>query len=82
MSTMLVPTTILVTVGLNELGLIVKGKNPTMRPVIAGFILGIGLFALQGLDDRLGTMFCILLIVVALLDNGQPIFNMIGGTLK
>lgn len=71
----IVPVAVLVAVGSTEAVEIIHNGRPTMKPVIAGFILGVGLYALDGLDDYLGRMFGILIIVAALLRNGQTIFN-------
>lgn len=79
MSDALVPVTVVVAVGLTEAGRVLNKKPPSMRPVIGGFLLGIGLYALSGLDESFGRMFCILIIIGALLQNGQAVFKKIGG---
>ncbi len=75
----LVPVTVLVVVGTTEARRISEGNGPTMKPVIAGFIVGIGLYGLAALDDTLGHYFSLLIIVSAIVVNGLPIFTKITG---
>lgn len=78
----LVPVTVMTVVGANELSQLVDKKPPTMRPIIAGFIVGIGLYALVAVDTRLGNLFCGLVITGTLVDKGPKLFGTIGGLLK
>jgi len=81
-SDLLVPATVLITVGSTEAAEIAVGKGPTMKPIIAGFLLGIGLYALYGLDDYLGHMFALLVITTAVLTNGLAISKGLSGKQK
>lgn len=78
-SAYVVPTTILFTAGLAEADLILHKKPPVMKPIIGGFILGIGLYGLFELDTRLGSLFCVLLVVNAFLQHGVSVFEVING---
>jgi uncharacterized membrane protein YdcZ (DUF606 family) len=62
--------TVLVAVGSTEASRMVKGQKPTMSPVIGGFVLGIFLFSFMSIHPALGSKFCYLIIVSALLING------------
>jgi uncharacterized membrane protein YdcZ (DUF606 family) len=62
--------TVLVTVGSTEANRIVNGKKTESSPVIGGFILGIFLFAFMMVNPKLGSRFCYLIIISALLING------------
>lgn len=46
-----------------------------MKPIIGGFVLGLFLFAFGGINEKLATQFCILLIVASLLINGMSLFQ-------
>lgn len=79
---LLVPATVLTVVGINEADRVANHQPPVMKPIIAGFILGIGLYSIEGMDEQLGKLFCILLIVGSLLVKGATLFATIGGILK
>lgn len=81
-------TTVIVAVGSTEARRIVdvnwNNANPkavqrktssAMSPVIGGFILGVFLFAFGMVNEHLATLFCVLLIVSALLINGLSLFT-------
>jgi hypothetical protein len=53
-----------------------------MKPLLGGFIVGIGLYALLGLDERLGRLFAVLVIVSVILEHGPVLFPLIGGLTK
>lgn len=72
---LLVPATVVVAVGSTEASRIIHRGVPSMKPVIGGFLLGLGLFALDAIDHRLASLFCVLVIVGSLLVNGLPIFT-------
>lgn len=72
--TNLVMTTAVVAAGSTEAARLAKKQAPTMKPVIGGFLLGLFLFALGMMSDRLATMFCILIIIGSLLINGVSLF--------
>jgi len=72
--TSLAMVTSVVTTGATEAALLKKGKPPTMKPVIGGFLLGLFLFGLGMVNERIGTLFCYLIIVGALLVNGASLF--------
>lgn len=67
--------TVLVAVGSTEANRITSGQPMEMQPVIGGFILGLFLFTLLAVNNDLGTKFCYLVIVGALLINGAGLFN-------
>lgn len=74
MSSLIVPATVGIVVGITELDrIVVKKQGPTVKPLIAGFILGLGLYGISGLDAQLGQLFCILVILTALLENAKPL---------
>jgi hypothetical protein len=77
-----IPATVLVTVGLSEADNVLSGKPATMRPVIAGFILGIALYGISELDTRLGMLFGALIMINAVLEHGVSVFGYINGTKK
>lgn len=62
--------TVLVTVGSTEANRIVNGKPMNISPVLGGFVLGIFLFAFLMVNPKLGSKFCYLIIISALLING------------
>ena len=71
MSNSLVVSTVLVASGSAEAKRVLVSKQPpTMKPIIGGFILGLGLFGVAALDEHLGATFCALVIVASLLTNG------------
>lgn len=76
--------TVGIAVGSNEAKKLVSGKGLDIQPVIGGFVLGIFLFAMYELNEKIATRFCILIIVTALLINGVDVFNfatrIFGGT--
>jgi hypothetical protein len=82
-------TTVVVVAGSTELRRVADQKwntdNPKavprvlmspMSPVLGGFVLGIFLFALGMVNEYLANLFCILLIVAALLINGVAAFSL------
>jgi hypothetical protein len=82
-------TTVAVVVGTTELRRVADQKwntanpkavqrklLPVMSPVIGGFVLGVFLFALGMVNEYLANLFCILLIVSALLINGISVFSL------
>lgn len=73
-SSMAIAGTVLAVTGLAEADLVLNGKPPVMRPVVGGAILGVFLFAIAELDDRLGTLFGILIVVNALMQHGPTVF--------
>lgn len=82
MSTSLIPVAVLTAVVFNEGAKIATGHPPTMKPVIGGFALGVGLYALDGVSDQLASAFCVLIIVGSLLMNGPAVTKKIGGFLS
>jgi hypothetical protein len=70
-------TGVIATVGLvvatTESAAIIKRRSLSMRPVIAGFILGIFLFALQGLKPDIASKVMVLIVLSTLLINGDSL---------
>lgn len=79
MAEALVPATVLIVVGVNELDRIHNKQGPTVKPVIAGFILGLGLYGIEALDPHLASLFAALLIIGTLLLKGSSVFNLAKG---
>ena len=50
-----------------------QGKGLSIKPVVAGFVLGFLLIALATINDQLASYFSVLIIIVAALKNGPPI---------
>lgn len=48
-----------------------------MSPVLAGFTLGLFLFAAGMANERVATLLCVLLCVSALLVNGIPLISLL-----
>lgn len=82
MANALVPATVLIVVGVNELDRIHSHEAPTMKPVIAGFILGLGLYGIQGMDSHLASLFATLLIIGTLLLKGGSVFTLAKGAVS
>lgn len=81
MNSSLIPVTVLVTVGLNEIDQSIAGKSGAatyVKPIVAGFALGIGLYAVDALSPELGTTFCILLVTTSVVLKGTPVFKKLG----
>jgi hypothetical protein len=82
-------TTVVIVVGSAEAKRVVDSKWNTdnakspqrkvstdMSPVIGGFVLGIFLFAFGMINEYLANLFCLLLIVAALINNGLAVFSL------
>lgn len=54
---------------------LIEKKSLTMRPLIAGFILGLFLFPLDSANPALSKKFQVLLVVGALLVNGSDLIQ-------
>jgi len=78
----LVPATVLTVVGINELDRIHTKQAPVMKPVIAGFVLGLFLYGMQALDPHLASLFAGLLVVGTLLLKGQSVFALAKGAIS
>lgn len=48
-----------------------------MSPVLAGFALGLFLFAAGIASERLASMLCLLIVVTSLLVNGRNLFSLL-----
>lgn len=70
-------TTAAVAVISTEAARIANKKPPVMKPVVAGFVLGIFLFGFGLASEHLATLFCYLIIVSALLINGVALFSIV-----
>lgn len=73
--TSLAMTTVVVMVGSTEASRMVKKQPPAMHPVVAGFAVGLFLFALGMASESLAAKFCVLIIVASLILNGMPLFQ-------
>lgn len=71
MSSDLIPAAMIVVVGATEAAQLVSGHGLTLRPLVAGFVLGLGLLGISAIDEGLARAFAILVIVVALLNAGE-----------
>lgn len=71
--------TVLVAVGSAEANRVVAGKPMVASPVIGGFILGIFLFTFMSINAQLTSKFCYLIIVSALIVNGDGLFKSLSG---
>ncbi len=72
--------TVATVVGTTEAkALYAPGKNKqgklTVRPVIAGFAMGVFLFAFDSINSDITTKLCVLIIISALLINGLPLLS-------
>lgn len=56
---------------------VIAGKGMSITPVIGGFVLGIMLIGLSGLNDRLGSYMAILVLILAALHNGPILLTAI-----
>ena len=65
--------TVIIVVSTGEAKDFFVNKKFTIKPVIGGFILGVFLFALEAWNDELATRIDTLIIIGALLVNGQSI---------
>jgi len=50
----------------------------TMKPVLAGFLLGAALYLVDAIDHGIATAFGALILVTALLVNGGAVYAVIG----
>jgi len=71
----LIPATAVVVVGLSEADRVISKGTPTMKPVIGGFVLGLFLYGIDAVNDDLARLFCILIIVAAILEHGVTVFG-------
>ena len=61
---------------------LIEKKSLTMRPVIAGFFLGLLLFPLDSANPDLSRKFQALLIVSAILLNGKDLLKLVNKTIN
>lgn len=52
--------------------------NPSMRPVIGSFVLGVFLLGIDEAAPQLTDKFCGLIIITDLVLNGKPLFDYLG----
>lgn len=69
----LVIMTCVVVVALTEVKSVSSGSGLTGRPVLGGFLLGVLLFAFESINSEVTRKLCILIMVAALLYNGNTI---------
>ena len=71
-------TTVTVVVASTEAALLLENKGLSMRPVVAGFVLGIGLFSIEAVNENVATKLGTLILITALLVNGLPLLKLLG----
>lgn len=82
----LVVTTVGLTVVVAEFSRSLKVANghetlvwaPSFRPVVAAFVLGVFLMALDEFAPQLTGKFCALIIITDIVLNGKPVFDFLG----
>ena len=77
MSNLGVMTAVTVVVATSESNALLSRGTFTMRPLIAGFILGIFLFALDSANAKMSSVFITLIIITAILVNGEPLLKLL-----
>ena len=77
MSTVGVIGAVSVVVASTEANTLLTHGTLTMRPVIAGFLLGIPLFLIDSANEKMGSKFIFLIIITALILNGGPLFKLL-----
>lgn len=75
-------TVVAVVVGTTYGANAVKKKPLTIKPLIAGWILGLFLFVIDEVSPDIGSAFGALAMVSALLVNGGDLFPAIGKVIK
>lgn len=76
-------STVALTVGIAEFSRSLKvanghetlAWNPSFRPVVAGFVLGLFLLGIDEVAPEVTPKLCTLIIVTDLLLNGKPVFD-------
>lgn len=71
-------TTVGVVVATSESASLIKRRSLSMRVVIGGFILGLFLFPLDSAQPELAKSVMILIVISALIVNGESLFKLIG----
>ena len=71
----MVPLTVLVVVGSTEAKSLIQDKKFTGKPLVAGFGLGVFLYVIGLANSKLGELFCLFVIVTAILVNGNDLFK-------
>lgn len=69
--------TVVVVVGLTEAKNLINKSGFSMKPVIAGFILGLILFAFDAIDIRVSRAMCMLVMTSALIYNGSKVADVL-----
>lgn len=69
--------TVLVAVTGGELRSFKANKGFDMRPVVAGFLLGIFLYLLGEISPQLAKPFAVLIIITAVVVNGNGLANLL-----
>ena len=64
-----------VVVGSSEANKITNKQAPTFKPILGGFMLGIFLIALSGINDHIANLFGVLIVISSILLNGIPILT-------
>jgi hypothetical protein len=65
---------VIVATGLNELDLLLEGKE-TFEPVISGFIVGTVLLTIALFSEPVATMLALLLVITAVLTKGLKLMK-------
>lgn len=71
----MVPLTVLFVVGSTEAKSLMVDKKFSGAPLVAGFGLGVFLYIIGLANSKLEELFCIFVIVTALLVNGNDLFK-------
>ena len=71
-------TTVGVVVATSESAALIKRRSLSMRVVLAGFILGLFLFPLDSAQPEFAKSVMILIVLSALIVNGESLFKLIG----
>ena len=79
MATLTPFTTAAIVVLSTEGAALAKGKPLTMKPVIAGFVLGVFLMGGNMLNERITSLLALLILIMAAFVNGLPILEKVTG---
>lgn len=75
MSGYAIPAATITVVGITESSDLLTGKGFSMKPVIGGFVMGVFLYAISEVNDRLALMFAIIIVLATVIEHGQPLLD-------